>query len=156
MRIGRYRVARVAGGTWVGVLYCFGGGAEGRVGIQVNLKFPRGFTTRFAWRLRRQESAQDTRIPPATQASFRATRRFRFKVRLSALPWIWTWIFILMDVKFIFTRRVLRCDERIFPLVQSNILNRRRHREDYSCKFAKLPYTLRRIPVFFYHSLCCH
>ena len=108
IRIGRYRVARVAGGTWVGVLYCFGGGAEGRVGIKVNLKFPRGFTTRFAWRLRRHKRAQGTRIPPATQANFRATRRFRFKVRLSVLPWIWTWIFILMDVKFIFTRKVLR------------------------------------------------
>ena len=83
MRIGRYRVACAAGGTWVGVLYYFGGGAARRVGMQVNLKFPRGCATRFAWR---QESAPDTRISPATQANFRAARCFRFKVRLSAMP----------------------------------------------------------------------
>lgn len=32
-RIVRYQVACAAGGTWVGVLYCFDGGAERRVGI---------------------------------------------------------------------------------------------------------------------------
>ena len=49
-------VACAAGGTWVGVLYCF--------------EIPRsGFATRFAWRLRRQESTPDTRISPATQAT---------------------------------------------------------------------------------------
>ena len=77
MRIDRYRVARVAGGTWVGVLYCFEGGAARRLGIQVNLKFPLSVAT---------ESAPDTRIPPATQANFRAARCFGFKVRLSAMP----------------------------------------------------------------------
>ena len=86
MRIDRYRVARVAGGTWVGVLYCFEGGAARRLGIQVNLKFPLSVATRFACRLRRQESAPDTRIPPATRANFRAARCFGFKVRLSAMP----------------------------------------------------------------------
>ena len=54
-------LACAAGGNWVGVLYCFGSGAARRVGIQVNLKIPRGFATRFAWRLGRQESrAPDT------------------------------------------------------------------------------------------------
>ena len=34
----RLGVACVAGGVSVGVLYCFGGGAARRVGIQINLK----------------------------------------------------------------------------------------------------------------------
>ena len=46
-------LACAAGGNWVGVLYCFGSGAARRVGIQVNLKIPRGFATRFAWHPRR-------------------------------------------------------------------------------------------------------
>ena len=41
-------LACAAGGTWVGVLYCFGGGAARRVGIQLILKIPCGFATRFA------------------------------------------------------------------------------------------------------------
>ena len=50
-------LACAAGGNWVGVLYCFGSGAARRVGIQVNLKIPRGFATRFAWRLRHQRKS---------------------------------------------------------------------------------------------------
>ena len=41
-------LACAAGGTLVGVLYCFGGGAARRVGIQLILKIPCGFATRFA------------------------------------------------------------------------------------------------------------
>ena len=41
-------LACVAGGISVGLLYCFGGGAARRVGIQVNLKsLPRGFAKKF-------------------------------------------------------------------------------------------------------------
>jgi len=150
---------------------------------------------------------------------FRVARRFHFKVRLSAMPWILKTSFYSHGRKIHFARNVLSiasfskweclelangfalslalkqrlwvtrkwpiyviaqirvrashdwlscwigvfeemCHERIFPRVQCNILYRRHHREDYLYNwfsiFAKLPYTLRRIPVFFYHSLCCH
>ena len=63
-----HNVACVADEISVGVLYWFVHGAVRRVGIQVNFD-PCGFATRFAWRLRRQESTPGARIPPATQAT---------------------------------------------------------------------------------------
>ena len=70
----------------MGVLYCFDGGAARGVGIQVNLKFPRGFATplRVAAPPPRRCPGHENPARAATEANFRAARRFRFKVRLSA------------------------------------------------------------------------
>ena len=73
-------------------------------------------TSQEAWHGKKLTNASNiaqrtTRLPWSTTAPaighFRVPKNQTFKARLSAKPLIWKWVLILMQIKFIFSRKVL-------------------------------------------------
>ena len=61
----------------------------------------------LSYGLSKENLMKDESISPLAIGNFRVSPGLCIKTRLSAQPLIWKWFFILMQIKFIFTREVV-------------------------------------------------